>query len=88
MGVVNKIYLDGYKVFYRYYNDSIFVFVNKQSQFKAGQRDVLENDIILSEEMAVEARSLESRKTIHPGAKFVDAYRKHLQVNNFDLEEE
>ena len=60
--------------------------VNKQEQFKAGQRDI-DNDGFLTELQAAEAR--EST----PGERewkisSIEEARKYLQANGYDLEEE
>ena len=86
MAEVIEYKIDGFKVFYYYMDDIIEVCVNHQSQFKAGQRDVI-RDGRLTESQATEARSMEAHETTLPKS-YAKYYRNRLQVNGFDLEKE
>ena len=96
MSVVLEMKIEGYKSFYIYDDGVIYVTVNKQNQFEAGQVDVGDfNSRVLSEQQAKEARSVEAEffdandsnvETCREN--YIKLYRKYLQKNGFDLEKE
>ena len=89
MGYVTEIKLMYYKAFYRYddYDYGITVCVNKQNQFKAGQKDIDGRVTRLTNAQAAEARS-QKADYITYNTNYVRVWRENLQVNNFDLEKE
>ena len=86
MVTVTEFKLEGYKIFYAFYHYGAGVFVNKQSQFKQGQKDVYGSGDKLSKEYAKKVRNMKA--DVDTWDHGVDLARKHLQVNGFDLEKE
>ena len=88
MASVDKIKIDGYKVFYRYMIDGVItIVVNSQDQFEAGQVDITGGQNILTESQAVEARNSKTHK-IPWSVSYAESWRRELQKNGFDLESE
>ena len=86
MAEVREIKIDGYKSFFVYIGFRIIVYVNKQNQFKAGQKNVGSERYTLTEPQAKEARTLEAPKV--KGILNRTPYRDSLKINGFDLEKE
>ena len=90
---VDEFRIDGYKPFYRYYSwdmhGDVDVYVNKQSQFKAGLKDIDSGGVLMLDWQAEEARTVDINEvvTLHSYGDEIK-YRKRLQVNGFDLEKE
>ena len=91
MGFVHRIKIDGFKVFFRYlggtHENTATVYVNTQSQFQTGLKDVAGYRATLSEAQAEEARALNPKDSTW-GSGDIPSARRNLQVNGYDLEEE
>ena len=88
MGDVVSVKIHGYKAFLQFADDNITVYVNSQSQFKAGQNDAYGEGAILTKQQAEYARTVPGVYNTAWSVKDIKKARKWLQVNGFDVEKE